>query len=81
MALISCEVTAQLIMICGFVYAYANCWFYHAVAHFRFNVSVVNRRAYHKNDEQKGVFQHSEHTHHGAFRLTKRNHLKKQKEV
>ena len=30
-ALISCAVTAQLI--CGFVFAYANCWFSHAQAH------------------------------------------------
>ena len=30
-ALISCAVTAQLI--CGFVSAYANCWFSQAVAH------------------------------------------------
>ena len=31
-ALISCAVTtAQLI--CGFVFAYANCWFSHAVVH------------------------------------------------
>ena len=29
--LISCAVTAQLI--CGFVFAYANCCFSHAVAH------------------------------------------------
>ena len=30
-ALISCAVAAQLI--CAFVFAYANCWFSHAVAH------------------------------------------------
>ena len=31
-ALISCAITAQLI--CGFVFAYADCLFSHAVAHF-----------------------------------------------
>ena len=31
-ALISCAVTAQLI--CAFVFAYANCWFSDAAAHF-----------------------------------------------
>ena len=31
-ALISCAVTAQLI--CVFVFAYANCWFSHAKAHY-----------------------------------------------
>ena len=35
-ALISCAVTAQLI--CGFVFAYANCWFSHKAAHlFHYN--------------------------------------------
>ena len=32
MALISCAVTAQLI--CAFVFVYANCFFFYAVAHF-----------------------------------------------
>ena len=35
-ALISCAVTAQLI--CGFVFANANCWFSHAAAQFVYYV-------------------------------------------
>ena len=41
-ALISCAVTAQLI--CGFVFASANCWFSHAVAHQCFKIFHVDRR-------------------------------------
>ena len=37
-ALISCTVTAQLI--CAFVFAYADCWFSHAQAHFPFNIDM-----------------------------------------
>ena len=40
-ALISCAVTAQLI--CGFVFAYANCWFSHALAHISATPSKVNK--------------------------------------
>ena len=43
-ALISCAVTAQLI--CGFVFAYVNCWFSHAVAQMRFlwkNIHYLGR--------------------------------------
>ena len=42
-ALISCAVTAQLI--CAFVFAYANCWFYGAAAHIGImNMSSQNAR-------------------------------------
>ena len=37
--LISCAVTAQLI--CTFVFAYADCWFSHAVAQFKFFFSLA----------------------------------------
>ena len=33
MALISFAVTAKLILICVFVFAYADCWFSHEAAH------------------------------------------------
>ena len=38
-ALISCAVTAQLI--CAFVFAYADCWFYDTVAHYYYFVFVI----------------------------------------
>ena len=36
--LISCAVTAQLI--CGFVFAYADCWFPYAAAHIYIQCNV-----------------------------------------
>ena len=40
-ALISCAVTAQLI--CAFVFAYADCWFSYAAAHFHTGFLYVGK--------------------------------------
>ena len=39
MVLLSCAVTAQLI--CGFVFAYVNCWFSHAVAQLLSDLQII----------------------------------------
>ena len=60
-ALISYAVTAQLI--CGFVFAYAKCWFSHAVAHmnvlFQYIFSLVGSCTVHFQFCMSVVFQQS----------------------
>ena len=50
-ALISFAVTAKLI--CAFVFAYADCWFSHGVAHMLTKFLIVTKQNLVFNDEAK----------------------------
>ena len=52
--LISCAATAQLI--CVFVFAFANCWFSHAAAHFNVICSCLSINPF-KQSHESYVFQ------------------------